>query len=344
VTALSIQEAMNWLNEWHFVSHDRSLNSNRNISNSTFTCEACTRAFEDDSLEAVYLLSEGVSSSSGARELLYDRMVKMTAEKRVPLNVVSFNCEQLDTVEYLRRLAESSHGLGRFHAYCLLRDVEDYEPGPVNATIERWHGRDEAIIGQSSSVLVNRKFIGGAPPGATGVRDELMLVFNELLESKEIVARLKAIVDEMMTSSTSVKRTTDSTTVDGLIKLKQIEPIQLANEKKYYDEYDNLKDEESMSSVEWLAKNGLEARKLELFDVLSQVCFRHCDGVVDIKRAPSFSSFNNKLVRYIRDGIEYFQGDAVSSLFLFSYCFTVCASFHSIFITKKKKKIIFLFR
>jgi hypothetical protein len=46
-------------------------------------------------------------------------------------------------------------------------------------------------------------------------------------------------------------------------------------------------DEEYLSTVEWLKIYGLAAKKLQLFDVLSHVAFRHCDGVVDIKQAPT---------------------------------------------------------
>ena len=44
--------------------------------------------------------------------------------------------------------------------------------------------------------------------------------------------------------------------------------------------------EQYMSSRQWLEKYGLAARKLELFDVLSGVAFKHKDGVVDIKSQP----------------------------------------------------------
>ena len=44
--------------------------------------------------------------------------------------------------------------------------------------------------------------------------------------------------------------------------------------------------EQYMTSKQWLAKRGLKSRKLDLYDVLATCSFRHCDGVVDIKRAP----------------------------------------------------------
>ena len=56
--------------------------------------------------------------------------------------------------------------------------------------------------------------------------------------------------------------------------------------------------EQYMSSRQWLEKYGLAARKLELFDVLSGVAFKHKDGVVGLKTHPG----------------NDFQTDAVSSM------------------------------
>ena len=41
-----------------------------------------------------------------------------------------------------------------------------------------------------------------------------------------------------------------------------------------------------MSSKEWIYKHGLRSRKLDLYDALSVCAFKHCDGVVDVKRPP----------------------------------------------------------
>lgn len=83
-------------------------------------------------VDAVYLISEGVSSN-GAREILYDQLVKRSNERRVRLNVISFNCADPDTIDYLRRIALNSYGPGRFHAYCLLKQYDDYVRGYISA-------------------------------------------------------------------------------------------------------------------------------------------------------------------------------------------------------------------
>lgn len=46
------------------------------------------------------------------------------------------------------------------------------------------------------------------------------------------------------------------------------------------------KDEQYMTSKEWLTIYGLEALKLGLYDVLAGVAFKHLDGVVEILEKP----------------------------------------------------------
>ena len=41
-----------------------------------------------------------------------------------------------------------------------------------------------------------------------------------------------------------------------------------------------------MSSKQWLARHGLRAKKIDFFDFLQTLAFKHCDGVVDIQHAP----------------------------------------------------------
>lgn len=42
-----------------------------------------------------------------------------------------------------------------------------------------------------------------------------------------------------------------------------------------------------MGSADWLNVNGLKVKKLGFYDLLGKVAFRHCDGVVNVKRAPA---------------------------------------------------------
>ena len=47
------------------------------------------------------------------------------------------------------------------------------------------------------------------------------------------------------------------------------------------------KDEQYMSSKQWLAVYGLEARKLNLYNILSGLAFKHQDGVVEVMERPT---------------------------------------------------------
>lgn len=47
------------------------------------------------------------------------------------------------------------------------------------------------------------------------------------------------------------------------------------------------KAEEYMGSSDWLNVNGLKTKKLTFYDLLGKVAFRHCDGVVNLKKAPA---------------------------------------------------------
>jgi len=134
-------------------------------------------------LDAVYLISEG-ASSNGLREILYDKLVKESFHKRIKLNIVSFNCSDLNTLDYLKRIAHNSYGPGRFHAYCLLKQVDDFAPGEICAGPTK------------SSVSVNRLAFGGVPPGS-GINAEVMPLFEEIQEAKETLSNLKIIVKDM---------------------------------------------------------------------------------------------------------------------------------------------------
>ena len=46
------------------------------------------------------------------------------------------------------------------------------------------------------------------------------------------------------------------------------------------------RDEQYMGTKQWLSIYGLGARRLELWDVLGSVAFKHRDGIVDLKVKP----------------------------------------------------------
>ena len=220
-------------------------------------------------------------SSNGVREVLYDKLIKESNEKKIRLNVVSYDCTDMDTIGYLRRLATNSYGVGRFHAYCFLRQYDDYTPGPIDRSPTK------------NQVFMNKRTFGGAPPGA-GVKSDLMQVFEEIQLAKETLDNLKSL-SETMSKTNSVAS-------------KKVMPSEL---HKVLNKKTKQNDEEYCTSKEWLLKHGLSVKKLDLFDVLNSVSFRHCDGVVELKKEPVTGR-----MFYVGEGVRYYQGDAVRLFFI----------------------------
>jgi hypothetical protein len=50
--------------------------------------------------------------------------------------------------------------------------------------------------------------------------------------------------------------------------------------------------ENDMTSMDWLKRNGVEAQKLDFMTILQEVAFRHCDGVVKLFHAPDSTTEN----------------------------------------------------
>ena len=98
------------------------------------------------------MFTEGLSSN-GSREISYDKLTKQSNTSKIKLNVVAYNCNDSSTIEFLRRLSIHSFGEGTFHAYSLLKQVEDYKAGSINTDPTK------------SIVVINKKFYGGASPG-----------------------------------------------------------------------------------------------------------------------------------------------------------------------------------
>ena len=297
VSVKSIDEAIEWLNQacdCHFgPSHQCGLD--------TSTCEAVMTAFQDPNvsflllyyliscstlswpfqIDAVYLISEGVSSN-GLREILYDKIVKESFDKQIKFNIASYNCDEPTTIEYLKRLASSSFGPGQFHAYCLLRELDDFAAGPIS------------VCPTVTNVVVNRRGFGGAPPGA-GVKPDQMVLFEEIQASKEALDNINTILKAM--SDLKVAQTQISPDVNNSVKPRR--KIESLNSN-----VDNL----YVSSKEWLVENGLATKRLDLCSVLESVSFMHCDAVIDVKDEPTTGK-----VTFIK-GAKYIVGDAVNNL------------------------------
>lgn len=212
--------------------------------------------------------------------------MKHSKERKISLNVISFNCDNQDTVEFLRRVAQNSFGPGRFHAYCLTRHYDDYVRGSIDAEPTK------------TLVIANQRMLGGAPPNI-GLKSDVMLIYDEIEKAREAMDSVKAIIEAMNARNNVV------------LGSRSLEYAKVSAEKKQQDfiSLDAAINEDYMSSAQWLKKFGISARNLDFFEFLRKLTFRHCDGVVDLMKEPS----TGKLY-FIRDGVTYYQGDSVSLL------------------------------
>ncbi|KAJ8298494.1 hypothetical protein KUTeg_025025 [Tegillarca granosa] len=194
--------------------------------------------------EAVYLFTEGTSIET-CKEILHEKVLAL--KEKIPVHVVSYNCDSSDTVRSLREFTRKTGS--KFHAYAVIMEMDSYEGQPVDPKTNR------------ANIVLKKKTFGGIPPGA-GMRDDVVLLFEELEEARNILSSLQAVSQDIP----EPKIQTES---------KINKAIQSAD-----------RDEQYMGSKEWLVKYGLHARGLEMFDILSGVAFKHEDGVVDVRKVP----------------------------------------------------------
>ncbi|CAL1540981.1 unnamed protein product [Lymnaea stagnalis] len=245
------------------VSHDTvenaiewmwSLDRMVKVANSS-VAEAVLRAFEDNHIEAVYLYTEGTSVECG-KEILKQKV--SNAQRKAPVHVVSFNCDSSNTISFLKDFVKMASG--RFHAYGLIMELDVYETQPMEGQTNR------------ANTILRRKTIGGIPPGA-GVREDVIFIFEELEEARSNLTQIRMLIDK-------VPEPGRSSAGNIFQSFYFYEPPKTKRSL-------SSKDEQYMSSKEWLDVYGLEVRKLGLYDILSTVAFKHQDGIMDSMHPPN---------------------------------------------------------
>ncbi|ESO98870.1 hypothetical protein LOTGIDRAFT_114133, partial [Lottia gigantea] len=240
VTHDTIYEAIEWI---------KSFDRLEPIS-STAPCEAVVQALKDTSNEAVYILTEGTSIDA-CRGVFIEQLTN--SHPCIPVNVVSYNCDNLDTIQYLRRLAECTNG--RFHAYAVTMEMVTYDDdAPQNGS------------NGDSQVLLKRNMYGGMPEGA-GIREDVLLLFEEFEEARNTNQFIEDLIKEGDWDPPKKKDEDPKKAARKLARMIQ-------------------RKESSMGSAEWLKRYGLEANKLEFHDALAKVTFDHVEGVTNSFNAP----------------------------------------------------------
>ncbi|XP_041356704.1 von Willebrand factor A domain-containing protein 3B-like isoform X3 [Gigantopelta aegis] len=243
VTHDTVENAIQWM--WN-------LDRLAAVSN-TATCEAVLRALNDKNNEAIYLFTEGTSVDS-SRELLKEKIV--SAELKLPIHIVSFNCDSSDTIKFLRDFTKVTGG--RFHAYAVVMEMDAYESQPVDTLTNK------------ANIVLKKKTYGGLPSGV-GVREDIVLIFEELEEARNTLSQIQVLIEQAPEPKSFV--------------LKTETPQQ------------REKTEACLSSREWLEKYGLSAQRLGLYHVLAGVAFKHQDGVVELMDPPPQDTQTNAIPR-----------------------------------------------
>ncbi|GFR58512.1 von Willebrand factor A domain-containing protein 3B [Elysia marginata] len=242
----TVQNAIQWL--W-------SLDRLAPVS-ATAAAEGILRALADQHNEAVYLFTEGTSVDSG-KEILMDKVAG--SKFKIPVHVVSFNCDCSNNVKFLKQFAKASRG--KFHAYAVVMELDAYEAQPASDS-----------LASRANIMLKRKTFGGVPAGA-GVREDVILIFEEVEEARNNLAQVRMLIE----------RAPEPKRAPSGVEIEPGRPV-------------SLKDEQYMSSREWLQIYGLDARKLGLYDVLGGVAFKHLDGVIDIMQPPPTDSQTDAIV------------------------------------------------
>ena len=72
----------------------------------------------------------------------------------------------------------------RFHAFAVIMEMDFYEGLPVDSSTNQ------------ANVIVRKKTFGGLPPGA-GTREDVLLVFEELEETRSIIAQIQSLSGQL---------------------------------------------------------------------------------------------------------------------------------------------------
>ncbi|OXB57503.1 hypothetical protein ASZ78_000235 [Callipepla squamata] len=244
VSEYTVKSAVKWL--WK-LDHTTA-------ASSTTPAGALVEAMSDESMEAVYYFVVG-DIPADTKQLLLEKV----SDGPCPVNAVSFNAREDETVVFLKELSHLASGRydkeeAVFHAFV----EKNYYRDATGPALKHEEDR-KGLIAQSS-----RK-VKGRMPLVAGVREDVFLIWKELEEARSTLTQVQKILSESHQSDSA-----DETNADH--------PL----EEHKFDKY--------LTSEKWLQKYGLKAQKLTLYDALADCSFRHADGIVDIKTKPEDES------------------------------------------------------
>ena len=82
----------------------------------------------------------------------------------------------------------------RFHAYAVVMEMDTYEGLPLNPHTNQ------------ANIMVKKKTYGGVPPGA-GMREDVIILFEELEEARNNLAQVQGLMTEVREQPDTPKKT-----------------------------------------------------------------------------------------------------------------------------------------
>ena len=99
--------------------------------------------------------------------------------------IISFDCIEFKKLPIrVTLMIKITFHWSRFHAYAVIMEMDCYEGEPLDPKTNR------------ANIVLKKKTFGGVPPGS-GMREDVILLFEELEEAKNSVAEIQAIIEEV---------------------------------------------------------------------------------------------------------------------------------------------------
>ncbi|XP_046854173.1 von Willebrand factor A domain-containing protein 3B-like isoform X2 [Xenia sp. Carnegie-2017] len=196
----------------------------------------------EDEVEAILLCTDGTCF-----EEIDENFRKNVKDLSIPVHIIAMNCKLPSALHELRETA--IYCQGRFHKFKF--STSDHSSAPMN---ERQRGPESMTIVDHSKMQAKLE---------VGKQVDVIEMKKELGKTRENLATVRRIQQYL-----SQQRALKSSSAEQEEKAKQ-------NKEK-------IPCETYMGSKEWLKKHSLDAKKLGFYDVLKNMAFKHCDGVIDV--------------------------------------------------------------
>lgn len=138
-----------------------------------------------------------------------------------------------------------------------------------------------------SGMRLSQRSRGGIPNGA-GVREDIFLVWRELEEARNILADIQTLIIDIEQMSEHVGEWNSHNLLSKYLTYDvQLCVFYSSGDLREIEPSNIKKQENSMSSRDWLLLHGLNANKLTIFHSLANYAFKHIDDVIELQGKPT---------------------------------------------------------